>query len=276
MKFLILGGDRRQIETAHTLKSKGYDVYTFGLPTTEDYGSNNDLKEEISNSDAVILPLPVTRDGKTVNSPLSNEVIFLEDLIRSHPKKVFGGIINENWAKEFDAAGITYYDYFKSEALTVKNAVLTAEASISIAINGTDGAIFGSNALVIGYGRIGKKLAQNLKVLGATVTATSRNSGTLATIAADGFSPLETNNIRERVKEFDYIFNTAPYPIMDSAFFSDCKQSAFVLDLATDAGTDFAAAKRFGINAGLYSGLPGKHSPITAAYFITEEILSNI
>lgn len=276
MKFLILGGDRRQIETANALKSKGYDVCTFGLPTAKEKESNGFLEEEIRNSDAVILPLPVTRDGKTVNSPLSSEVIFLEDLIRSHPKKIFGGIINENWAKEFDAAGIICYDYFKSEALTVKNAVLTAEAAVAIAINGTDGAIFGSNALVIGYGRIGKKLSQNLKVLGATVTATSRSYGTLATITADGFLPLETNYVRTSAENFDYIFNTVPYPIMDSAFFSNCKQNAFVLDLATDAGTDFAAAKRFGINAGLYSGLPGKHSPITAAYFITEEILSNI
>ncbi len=276
MKFLILGGDRRQIETANILKSKGHDISTFGLPTATGNKLSNDLEYEISNQDAVILPLPVTRDGKTVNSPLSSEVIFLEDLVRSHPKKIFGGIINEIWAKEFEAAGIIYYDYFKSEALTVKNAVLTAEAAIAIAINGTDGAIFGSNALVIGYGRIGKKLAQNLKVLGATVTATSRSNGTLATVLADGFLPLETNCVRASVQNFDYIFNTVPYPIMDSTFFSNCKQSAFVLDLATDAGTDFAAAKRFGINAGLYSGLPGKHSPITAAYFITEEIFSNI
>lgn len=271
-----MGGDRRQIETAHILKSKGNEVLTFGLPTVIENQAENELETAISNSDAVVLPLPITKDGKTVNTPLSGDVIFLEDIIRNRPKKVFGGIIKECFSKELDAAGIGYCDYFKSESLTVKNAVLTAEAAIAIAINGTDGAIFGSNALVIGYGRIGKKLAQNLKTLGATVTATSRNNGTLASIVADGFIPMDTTSIRTNVKSFDYIFNTAPVPVMDSLFFSNCKQDAFVLDLATDAGTDFAAAKRFGINAGLYSGLPGKHSPIAAAYFITEEILNNI
>ncbi len=276
MKFAIFGGDRRQIETALILKSKGYEVTTFGLPAVIENKQSSCIENEIINSDAVILPLPVTKDGKTVNTVLSSEVIFLEDIIRCRPKMVFGGIIKEALEKELDAAGIPYCDYFKSEALTVKNAVLTAEAAVSIAINGTDGAIFGSNALVIGYGRIGKKLAQNLKVLGANVTATSRNSGTLATISADGFIPMDTAETRTKCKYFDYIFNTAPYPVMDSLFFTNCKKGAFIEDLATDAGTDFAAAKRFGINAGLYSGLPGKHSPVTAAYFITEEILSNI
>jgi hypothetical protein len=59
---------------------------------------------------------------------------------------------------------------------------------------------------------------------------------------------------------------------MDYQFFSKCKPTVFIEDLATDAGTDFNAANHFGIKAGLYSSLPGKYSPLSAAKFITEEI----
>ena len=73
--------------------------------------------------------------------------------------------------------------------------------------------------------------------------------------------------------EFDYIFNTAPYPLLSREFFKACKKSVFIEDLATDSGIDLAAAHEYNINAAVYGGLPGKHSPKTSAKFIAEEIL---
>jgi dipicolinate synthase subunit A len=276
MKFSIIGGDRRQIEIAAYLKSYNHEVTLFGLP--DPYGLNvaDSLCEAISNADAIILPVPVSKDGRTVTTPLTNDVIFLQDIITCRPKFLFGGMIKQGLSQELKAADISYCDYFNSEALTVKNAVLTAEAAVSLAVNGTDRSIFGSNVLVIGYGRIGKQLAKYLKVLGADVTATSRNSGTRAEITIGGFNSADTYDCRNIAQNFDYIFNTVPSNIMDSSFFGNCKKTAFVEDLATDSGTDLAAATKYGINAAVYSGLPGKHSPVTAAKFIADEILLSL
>lgn len=276
MNFSCICGDRRQTEIALYLKKLGHNVLIFGLPKNNRLSLAKDLEEAIKFADALILPLPVSRDGKTVNAPLTNDVIFLQEIMQYFPKKIFGGILKPSFIEELNNNGISYYDYYKSEPLTVKNAVLTAEAALAIAINCTDRSIYGSNALVIGYGRIGKQIAKYLKVLGANVTASSRSLGTQALIEADGINAISTDNIMLDLSKFDYIINTAPSPIMDRDFFKNVKPDVFIEDLATDAGTDFSAASNYNIKAALYSGLPGKLSPITAAEFIAQEILNNI
>ncbi len=274
MNFTIIGGDRRQLETALFLKSQKHNVSTFGLPSVSNISRLGTMKDNISKCDAVILPLPVTTDGKTINTLLSGETILIDDILRYHPKFIFGGLITDNLSEELISRNIAYYDYYKSEALTVKNAVLTAEAAVAIAINCTDISIFESKALVIGYGRIGKILARYLKALGADVTATSRNNGIMATIKADSITPENTECVPIIAGEFDYIFNTAPFPILNRTFFKNCKKTAFVEDLATNSGIDLASADEYGINAGIYSGLPGKHSPKKAAKYIADEIIN--
>lgn len=274
MRFAIIGGDLRQIITARSLKSKLNEVITFGLGKNDGLIEAESLAKAINGSDAIILPLPVSRDSISVNAPLSDKKIILQDIIDLKPRLIFGGIIFEDLEKLLKQEKIEFYDYYKSEALTVKNAVLTAEAAIAIAISETKNALFGSKALVIGYGRIGKILSRYLKALGSDVTATSRSRDCLAVIESEGFKSLTTNRCREFANDFDYIFNTVPFPIMDDAFFSNCNKTAFIEDLATDSGTDFETAKKYGLNVMLCSSLPGRYSPKKAGTFITEEIMN--
>lgn len=273
MKFTCIGGDRRQNEVALFLLSKGHSVTTFGLPKYQNLTVAHSLIEAINGTDAVVLPLPVSRDGTTVSTPLTGDVIFLQDILLCRPKTVLGGIIRPELRSELKARGISFFDYYDSEPLTVKNAVLTAEAAVAIAINCTDRSIFGSRSLVLGYGRIGRQLARYLKSLGSEVTATSRNDGVLAAIASDGITPHRTEKAEDICGGFDYIFNTAPTPLLDRNFFKKCKSTVFVEDLATDSGIDLASAHEFNINAAVYGGLPGKHSPVSAASFIAQELL---
>lgn len=276
MRFACIGGDGRQIETAKYLKDKNHDVCVFGLPKPENIEPVDSICEAIYGADAIVLPVPLSRDGKTVYAPLTGDVIFLQDVLRCRPKYIFAGLISPELTKEFSDAGIVFADYYRSEPLTVKNAVLTAEAAIAVAITETKGSIFGSKALVIGYGRIGKQLSKYLGVMGADVTATSRDEGTLALIETDGYKPLNTVLCKNAARGCDYIFNTVPAPVMDEEFFANCKKGCFVEDLATNAGSDFAAAEKYGIKAALYSGLPGKYSPVSAAEYIAGDMLKHL
>ncbi len=273
MKIACIGGDRRQTEIALYMQSKGHSTVTFGLPKNENLTAVGTLFEAVSDCDVCILPLPVSRDGTTVNAPLTGDVIFLQDIMLCRPKHIFGGIIKPELRAELQNRNIEYNDYFDSESLTIKNAVLTAEAAVAIAINCTDFSIFGSKSLVLGYGRIGRQLAKYLRALGSEVTATSRNDSILSTIEADGITPLETSKAAEICGRFDYIFNTAPSPLLNQKFLEGCKSSVFIEDLATDSGLDLAAAHKLNINAAVYGGLPGKHSPVKAGQFIAQEIL---
>lgn len=276
MVFSVIGGDKRQIEAARHLRALGHEVSIFGLPDTDGLLSTDSVCSAVCGADAVVLPLPCSRDGMTVVTSLTHDVIFLQDILQCKPKFIFAGMIKKQFEDDLNAAGIPHCDYYNDSTLIYNNAVLTAESAIGLAVNGTDGSLYNSKALVIGYGRIGERLSEYLKALGAAVTATSRDKATLARIKANGCSAINTNDLKSHIADFDYIFNTAPSPLLDSFFFSHCKKDAFVCDLATDSGIDLAAASKHGINAAVYSGLPGKSSPKTAAVFITEVILENL
>lgn len=272
MKLLFIGGDRRMQNAAENMHEFGYEVSTYGLSPI----SGDLICEEICVADAVILPLPITKDNLTVTAPLTNELIYIDDILNCSPKHIYGGIISKALSETLNAKKIKHFDYYTNEPLTVKNAILTAEAAISIAIKESDISLFKANALVIGYGRIGKQLSSYLKALGANVTATSRNDGTCAVIEADGYNSKITQKVKSELDKFHFIFNTVPVPIMDRTFFSRCKENCLVLDLATNADNDFTAAKEYKINAGPYPGLPGKFFPISAGRIIAETIHSHI
>lgn len=275
-KICFIGGDRRSVSTALYLKSKGYDVSVIGLKSNQPFTEYTDLANAINNSDAIVLPLPLTRDNITVNAPLSNDNYYLTDIIKLKPQFIFGGIINGDFKENLKKSGIKYLDYYDSEYLTIKNAVLTAEAALSIAISETDGSIYDSKSVVIGYGRIGKQLAKYLKALGSEVTSTSRNEGTLATIEADGLIPLKTDNCFENCLNADYVFNTVPYPILSSSFFEKCSPNLMFIDLASNSGIDLTKAKLRNLKCGVYGGLPGKYSSKTAGNYVAEEIIKHL
>ena len=274
MKFACIGGDNRQIEIAKYLINKGYNVSAFGLPKIDNIELENSLYSVINNADVLILPLPISRNGETVYTPLDDNIIPLDSILEFKPKIIFGGLLTDNFRTKLDNKKIKYFDYYKNEGITVKNAILTAEAAISIAISETNFSIYNSNCLIIGYGRIGKPLAKYLKTMGANVSISSRFEKTLNKIEADGYNAINTNECTFNLKNKHIIFNTAPSPILNENFFKNCNKNTLVLDLATDAGTDFEAAIKYEINAKLCPGLPGKFSPETAAKFIADEILN--
>lgn len=273
MNLIIIGGDQRMLYTAEYLHKKGCKPRLYGLDSDS---FETTLCEAIASADAVILPLPVSGDDLTVRAPLSNKTIYLDDIILCKPKMVFGGMISDHLKLKLKEKAIPFYDYYQSESLTVKNALLTAEAAISIAIDKTDFSLFGAKVLVIGYGRIGKILSKYLKALGADVTATSRDNGTLALIETDGYSALNTADIYNTLQNYDFVFNTVPAPVMNRLFFGSLKDSCYVSDLATSAGTDTQAAEEYNIKLQILPGLPGKLFPKTAGELIGNEILNHL
>ena len=69
--FGILGGDRRQLYLARSLKEDGFDVSVHGLELLE--GAEEfpvlSLEELGRHCQVVLLPLPATRDGAFLNAP---------------------------------------------------------------------------------------------------------------------------------------------------------------------------------------------------------------
>ena len=91
--FVIIGGDKRQKYLKEYLAEKGYDVSSYGL---FDWNEDEDkLKGIIGEDSVIILPLPATRNDKTIVMPFSKREITIDRLLSLLGKGniVFGGII---------------------------------------------------------------------------------------------------------------------------------------------------------------------------------------
>lgn len=278
--FGIVGGDKRQLETALSIQKDGYNVNICGFENAN--FKIKDLKQDtlnnvISKSEGIILPLPVTRNGTSLNAPFSNSEILLNneffELLKD--KKVFCGMAEILYKSDLPYNKNNIYDYFNREEFTVENAVPTAEGAIEIAMKEYSGTINGSKCLVTGYGRIGKILAKFLTGLGADVTVSARKKEDEAWIKLQGYHFANTNNLPEI--QFDIIFNTIPSTIFNARTLAKTAANAVLIDLASAPyGVDYNAAKRLGINAIKAPSLPGKVAPKTAGEIIKNTIYNII
>ncbi len=269
----IIGGDERQAYLGALLAKDGKTVTYFALEkcgeAQPDYAS---LRFAVKGCDAVILPMPLTKDGKTLYAPLSDiEIPLDEELAKSlSGKRVFCSY-GEKLTATGDYKSAFVYDYLAREELAVLNAVPTAEGALAAAITSSGKTLHKSRCLVAGFGRIGKLLSRDLYALGAGVTVSARKPGDLAMITACGYTAVKTAAL-EGSGKYDFIFNTIPSMIFGEKTLEKTA-GGVVIDLASKpGGVDLEACKRLGINGFAALSLPGRTAPQTAAGIIKETI----
>ena len=249
-KITVIGGDDRLRVVADALQKENYAVNTLGLYDKDD--------ADITGSDVILLPVPTTRDSKTVFCPLTGRHVLLSQIQNdTHAKQL---ILCCNY--RFD--GRNCIDYGSLDSYAILNAVPTAEGAIRLAIENTPYTLWQSRVLVIGYGRVGKILADRLRALGCFVTVSGRKSADFAMLDALGFSRMHTERLGDSPLEFDIVFNTVDAVVIDDAALKDCR-ARLLIDLSTRGGFSIEAAKKLGINAIKAPGLPGQISPMTAS-----------
>ncbi len=279
MTVSVIGGDLRQLTLARLLKKEGYHIFLYGFDKNieiDDLEIEDDVDYALS-SDIVILPVPVTFDGETINAPYSKKPLTISEFLDgiTHSALVFGGQIKKELAEALDDKSIKFYDYLKREELAIRNAIPTAEGAIKIAIEETPITINGSNCLVLGYGRIGKILSKMLSGLGANVTVEARKYADLAMIEGHGFEPLALGKLKNAIDKFDIIFNTIPTMILNNDVLKSINKNALIIDLSSKpGGVDFESAKALGLHVIWALGLPGKIAPVSSGGIIKDTIMN--
>lgn len=268
MKYEIIGGDERFICLARRLEKEGNEVACFGFDKED-----KDIRKcgELITADCYILPLPVERNG-VLNAPFSETERSIHEILFDIPdgSLVLGGKISEKMKNSSECRGLEIYDYMKNPDFTVGNAALTAEAALWLLMNECDTALYGKRALVIGYGRIGRILAQRLKAMKTDVGVMSRNPEVRALAGALGYNPLSP---RENIAGYDIVINTAPGQVLPEGAFSALEKDAVLLELASaPGGLSRAEAAEFGLGFIAAPGLPAKYSPESAAGLIYNSI----
>lgn len=278
--FGIIGGDKRQLFLAKSISDSCYDVLLGGFDSLESYGSLSlcNVKKAISESDALIFPLPSIRTDGSLNTPFSNENILLDgDDIEIILKKPVFTTMKSRFLKAYPRLSDgEIFDYGARDDFAILNALPTAEGAIECAMREYEGTISGSKCLVTGFGRIGKILAHKLVLLGANVTVSARKPSDLAYVKALGYNALNTENLKT-VKRFDIVFNTIPRLIFNRELLMNTDTNTLIIDLASlPGGVDFDTAEKLGIYAVRALSLPGKCAPKTAGEIIKTTVFDII
>lgn len=268
----LLGGDSRQVHLARMLLADGWAVSTWGLEKGD--GPCGVPLQKAVEPEIVILPLPVCREGK-LYLPLTDTALEVEKLWPKlrYDQLLLGGMTGELTRRLMLDYGLTLVDYYQREEVQIANAVPTAEGAIQRAMEATERTLCSSRCLVIGYGRIGKVLAQRLKALGAEVTVAARKYSDLAWIEALGYQKLPVKDMDGAMERFHLIFNTAPSTVLAGALLRQMRPDSLIIELASPpGGIDREVARQIGRNILDAPGLPGIVAPQTAATAIFDGI----
>lgn len=273
--LLIIGGDTRQLYMADFLEEKGCNLSVYGLPENKRKCVIN-VKSAAENADAVIFPLPASKDGKYITSTVPVKETF-DDILSMLDSStiVFAGMLNNGLENKLNKKGIKYFDYFKREDVTVKNTVPTVQGILKALIDNVDYTIHSSKCAVFGYGRVGRITADVLTSIGADVTVCARKNADLANAEIKRLDRCLIKDFYAVSNKYDIIINTVPAPVIDRKILENVKSDCLIIDVSSAPfGTDFATAFEFGLNAIQCPSLPGKVAPKTAGKIIAEAIIN--
>lgn len=277
IKFAIAGGDMRQARLAAMLARDGHRVYVSYMEKAGEIDGTEAVSAEkaFADADCIILPLPALDSAGMLNTPLSQQKISAEELLRLVPvhTPVYGGRLGKSFTETAEELGLQAEDYFQREELKIANAAATAEGAVQIAMEETPITLCASRVLVIGYGRIGRLLSAKLKAMGAFVTASARKPADIAWIKANGCAAVETAALEPLLAKQDIIFNTVPATVMDRRRLSLVKKGGLCIDLASKpGGIDFEAAAELGVKVIWALSLPGEVAPVSSGAAIRDTV----
>lgn len=274
LNFWVIGGDPRQVALARALREDGHTVHTYALEQGVERELWADSLSGLEMADCVILPLPAA-DGEDLNAPLSDRQVSIASVLDAlHPGQLLcAGRVSPSLRQEAERRNLRLVDYFAREELAVANAVPTSEGAIQIAMEELPITLHGARVLVIGAGRLGKVLIQQLRGLGANVSLAARKFSDLAWAQVWGCGAERSDQLAGWLCGYDLIVNTVPATVLGREELGDVKPGCLVIDLASKpGGVDFSAASELGVKVIWALSLPGKTAPVTAGRAIKTAI----
>ena len=256
MDCIIIGGDARLGWLARLMRQRGGAVGTLF----------REAAPEVPQLDEAAL---ADARSVVVNYPpkLSGSGMLFEELLAALPADARAFTCGP-WHPDGDARIV---DLWADEALIRANARLTAEGAVSAMMCASERAIADARCLVVGWGRVGRALAELLVAIGARVTVASRSAASRNRAVERGAESVPTGSLRGHLRGHQMIFNTAPDMVLDAGLLEAVDRDAMIIDLASPLyGVDLNAAWARGLRAWREPGLPGRYCPRSAAQALLE------
>lgn len=277
MRFALVGGDTRSALLARLFLRDGHRVQTWALERAAlpaEIPRAGSLTACVYGADAVVLPVPAERGG-LLNAPLSAQAPAMEELIGAlWPEQLLlGGGFSPESARAALREKLRLEDLLRRPDFVTANAALTAECALGLLLRESARALRDENVLVLGYGRIGRLLAQKLLALGAQVTAAARSPWDRAFAAAAGCRALDYGELEGVIGEMGVVVNTVPARVLSSAALCCLEDGALLVELASPpGGFDPVLAGNLGLRVLPAPGLPGKFAPEAAAALMRDAV----
>ncbi|MCI8648931.1 MAG: dipicolinate synthase subunit DpsA [Anaerotruncus sp.] len=277
--FAVVGGDLRQVRIANRLAQEGNTVYALLMEENEllmeGLACSQPFAQVLPLCDVVIFPLPLSTDEQTVNTPFSTQKATISDCFSAirPDAAVFAGRVGATAGQLAQQNHLQLTDYLKREELAVKNAIITAEGAVAIAMEELPVSMFGLQCLLVGHGRIAKALMRILNGLNVQLTVAARKYGDLAMIEEEGGKAVHISQLPTAVADAQLIINTVPAQLFTRSVLEGVPKDTLLLDLASrPGGIDLQAAKELGCKTIWALSLPGKTAPISAGDIILQTI----
>lgn len=165
-----------------------------------------------------------------------------------------------------------YVNMLLDEDFAVKNAILTAEATLGEISKATEKSLFDMKILVLGSGRIAKALWKMLYGLGVNFDTAMRNEKERILSHMLSQNSWHIENIP--LSEFDLIINTIPARLFESGVVQSLRSDQYIIELASVPCIDTGdICKTNFISCG---GLPGKILSKSAGKVVLQKLLEEI
>ncbi len=265
MKISLVGGDARFLYTEGALLRAGHTVFRMangGRPLDE---------AALSESDAVVFPLPVSRDGvhlyaKEAPSVLSLSCIF--PYIRASARLLVG---RADGALLPYLTGRPFFEYGSDPSFLLCNSALSARGALSLLRERNGGELPKGEYALVGNGHLAAALGEALSQNGVRFTAYARQPRGLI----GGVYPLPLSSLSEGLAACSVLINTVPAPLFNEKILSCAKKGLCLLELACTKGVvDEAACARFGIDLLPAPALPLRYAKEEAGAAVAAAVLS--
>ena len=187
----------------------------------------------------------------------------LFEILSALPKTVT--VIGGN-LRRTELEGYEVLDLLEDPWYLARNASITAHCALELALAKLPVTLEKCPVLVIGWGRIGKCLANQLQALGARVTVAARKESDRAILSALGFCAEDSANLGPNLMRYRVIFNTAPELVINESQGKYCQQDCVKIDLASRLGIA-------GHGVIWARGLPNKDAPESSGMLMAKTVI---
>lgn len=276
IKILIAGGDMRQVYCAARL-ARRYSVTVAGFDSSALPAEVQPLTGSLPAAeefDFAVLPVRGLGSDGNISAPHYSGALSAESVASSvrNGGTVFTGLPSPRLAELFPQQRLV--SYLDREELLLRNAVLTAEGAVQLALERLDVALCGLPVLIVGLGRIGTALAHILRGFGADVTAAVRSPKAAAKAEVLGVRSVYTDSLGG---DYALVFNTSPKTVFTRGNLGISHRNTLFIELASDeGGFSPEAADMLGEHLVRAGGLPAKTAPVTAGEIVADAVAAFI